>query len=563
MENQAGEQPLLEIRNLVIQFPSTGHQEPAVNNLSFSVEKTKLTAIVGESGSGKSLTALSILSLLPPNAGTGGEIIFHDAGKTYRLMPAPRQHDQHIRGNRISMIFQEPMTSLNPIMRCGKQVVEVFEQHKNVRGISARKKTIQLFEDVELPDPEKIFDRYPHELSGGQRQRVMMAMAMASEPALLIADEPTTALDVRVQKEIIKLLKRLQEQKGMGVLFITHDLGLVADIADEVLVMYRGKIVEKGPAKTVLFNPQNNYTRALLACRPAANPPLTYLPETGEEENITQRKSISPFLYGNTENQHPLLKISNLQVYIKDKTTGRKKRILGPVNMEIFNGETVGLVGESGCGKTTLGKTIVGLQQPEKGSVWFEGEDLCKLTFSNKRKFAEKIQMVFQDPYGSLDPRIPIGDAIMEPLKVHQIGGHDAERKEMAINMLKKVKLPAESFYRYPHQFSGGQRQRICIARALVLQPRLLIFDESVSALDVSVQAGILNLICELKEQLHFSVLFISHDLSVIRHLSNRILVMQDGLLVEEGPANEVFNHPRHAYTRKLIDAIPGKTLPV
>lgn len=563
MKYQDDQQPLLEIKNLVIQFLPLNHQAPAVNNFSLTIGKKKFCAIVGESGSGKSVTALSVLSLLPSNTRTQGDIIFWDAGKFQNLISLSANNMLQIRGNRISMIFQEPMTSLNPIMRCGNQVMEVFLQHCRISHTDARKKTVKLFEEVELPQPEKIFSRYPHELSGGQRQRVMIAMAIASEPALLIADEPTTALDVRVQMGIVKLLKQLQETKGMSVLFITHDLGLVADIADEVVVMQKGKVVEAGPAKEVLYHPQDVYTKTLLSCRPAVNLPHTLLPEADREYNFEINKF---FVQKSAIEQGvslPLLRVKNLEVEVPDRSIHQNKKILGPISFEIWKGETVGLVGESGCGKTTLGRTIAGLQQPSQGSVWLEEQEILKLTGSAKRKLATQIQMVFQDPYGSLDPRITIGNAIMEPLKVHKIGKNNAERKEIAILILKKVKLPSESFYRYPHQFSGGQRQRICIARALVLQPELLIFDESVSALDVSVQAGILNLISELKEQLHFSILFISHDLSVIYHISNRIMVMQNGVIEEEGTANEVFNNPRQPYTRKLIEAIPGRSLGV
>lgn len=556
METQADQQPLLEIRDLVIQF---AQQPPVVDRLNLQINKNQFLAIVGESGSGKSLTALSILSLLPENVHPAGEMVFHDAGRRIDLMRPSREELRNIRGNRISMIFQEPMTSLNPIMKCGLQVMEVLIQHKKTNTDSAEQETFRLFYEVELPDPERIFRSYPHELSGGQRQRVMIAMAIAAKPALLIADEPTTALDVRIQAGVVALLKRFQQQYAMSVLFITHDLGLVADIANKVVVLRGGKNVETGTTKEILFHPVNPYTKALLACRPAANPPQTELPEM--DKPIL---SSSPIPYpepSTTATPTALLQVTDLVVEVKDRKSGAAKSILGPVNFQIQEGETIGLVGESGCGKTTLGKTIVGLQTSNSGNIIFEGADIQKLTVKDRREITAKIQMVFQDPFGSLDPRVPIGKAIMEPLSVHHIGHHEAERRELAIQMLKKVKLSPEHFSRYPHEFSGGQRQRICIARALILQPRLLIFDESVSALDVSVQAGILNLIAELKGELGFSTLFISHDLSVIHHISNRILVMQKGLIVETGPASQVFLHPQQPYTRQLIAAIPGKKL--
>ncbi|MCW5917210.1 MAG: ABC transporter ATP-binding protein, partial [Ferruginibacter sp.] len=397
------------------------------------------------------------------------------------------------------------------------------------------------------------------ELSGGQRQRVMIAMAIATNPVLLIADEPTTALDVRVQAGIVELIKRLQQKQGMSVLFITHDLGLLADMADEVMVMRKGEIVETGPAQRVLLNPMATYTKALLSCRPAANPPQTRLPEMDAGKNQEFHTSYPPAKQDT--NSTPLLEVHNLEVEVKDSHTHLKKRILGPVSFEIQEGETLGLVGESGCGKTTLGKAIIGLLPKSGGNILFRGQNPDELTATNRRNLTAKIQMVFQDPFGSLDPRITIGKALLEPLVVHHIGGTEARRKEMVQDMLRKVKLSSDHFNRYPHEFSGGQRQRICIARALVLQPRLLIFDESVSALDVSVQASILNLIAELRGQLGFSALFISHDLSVIHHICNRIMVMQNGLVTETGTASEVFAHPRKPYTQKLIAAIPGKSL--
>lgn len=556
MHNQEDQQILLEIQNLEIYFQEESISEPAVKDLSLNIRARSFTAIVGESGSGKSVTALSILRLLPSHTTIKGSILFYDKNASVDLMNRTETEISSIRGNRISMIFQEPMTSLNPVMRCGEQVSEVFKIHKGFDKKSAKEKTISIFREVELPDPENIIHRFPHELSGGQRQRVMIAIALASNPALLIADEPTTALDVRVQFSIIRLLKKLQRSHGMSVLFITHDLGLVADIADQVAVMRKGEIIEQGTVTEVLKTPAEAYTKNLLNCRPSAHPPKTRLPEfeNPEDEN-------KPNGFTSVVSNEIILEIKDLVVDIKAHKTGNQKRILDRISFDLFKGEIIGLVGESGCGKTTLGKSIVGLQPITEGSICFEEQQIFPIAAKNRRYLAQKIQMVFQDPFGSLDPRVRIGDAIMEPLLVHDLGKGKSVRKEMAEEMLRRVRLSPNFFNRYPHEFSGGQRQRICIARALVMKPSLLIFDESVSALDVSVQASILNLIADLKQELGFSAIFISHDLSVIHHLSDRIMVMEKGKIIEQGPASEIFYHPKQVYTQKLIEAIPGKSI--
>lgn len=556
MQNQEDQQILLEIQNLEINFQEEINSEPAVNNLSLNIGKKSFTAIVGESGSGKSVTALSILRLLPSHTNMKGGILFNDKNASANLIGCTENEIRAIRGNRISMIFQEPMTSLNPVMRCGEQVAEVFITHQGLDKKTAREKTISIFREVELPEPEHIIHRYPHELSGGQRQRVMIAMALASYPALLIADEPTTALDVRVQHSIMLLLKKLQQSHGMSVLFITHDLGLVADIADYVVVMRKGKIIEQGPAARILKTPAEAYTKNLLECRPSAHAPKTRLPEFENSGNELKQQNFSSGI-----SNQLILEVKDLVIEIKEHRTGKQKRILNEVNLKLYKGELIGLVGESGCGKTTLGKSIVGLQSIKAGVILFEDQQIRPSTRKNNRSLAQKIQMVFQDPFGSLDPRVSVGEAIMEPLLVHQMGKGKLERKQIAEEMMQRVKLSPEFFHRYPHEFSGGQRQRICMARALAMQPSLLIFDESVSALDVSVQASILNLIADLKQELGFSAIFISHDLSVIHHVSDRIVVMEKGKIIEEGVASEIFYHPQQAYTQKLIEAIPGKSI--
>jgi peptide/nickel transport system ATP-binding protein len=577
-EGEAGEAeealPLLTVSNLSISFLQDTVLTPAVKNISFNLHRGKLTAIVGESGSGKSVTSLALLKLLPGQALVEGQILFNLPGKKpVDLIPISGPDIQAIRGNDIAMIFQEPMTSLNPVFTCGYQVMESLMQHKKISKKEARQKTVELFERVELPNPVAMLKRYPHQISGGQKQRVMIAMAMSCDPSLLIADEPTTALDVRVQKNILQLLKKLQEQQQMAVLFITHDLGLVNAFADEVIVMQQGVIVEQGTASQVLQDPQHPYTKALMACRPSRGSKGKKLSVVSDF--IDQGKSPSTIEIQNdqppaknAEQNNNILSIQNLKVYfpaeknIFGKPTSYFKAVDG-VSFDVKENETLGLVGESGCGKTTLGRAILQLVKPTSGKILLHGKDITALSPASLRAARKDLQIVFQDPYGSLNPRITVGEAIMEPLRVHQLHAGNAERKNRVIQLLEQVNLSPDFFNRYPHQFSGGQRQRICIARALALQPSFLIFDESVSALDVSVQAQVLNLINDLKREFNFTSIFISHDLSVVHYISDRILVMNKGKIVESGTADEIMNHPKEEYTRQLIEAIPTPSAPL
>ena len=566
--------PLLSIKNLSIQFKNEAELNTAVSNNSFDVAPGELVAIVGESGSGKSVTALSILQLLPKQAVVTGEILFNEDEQVDLLKLADKKITE-IRGNKIAMIFQEPMTSLNPVFTCGYQVMEAIQLHQKVSKETARQKAIELFEKVKLPGPESLINRYPHELSGGQKQRVMIAMAMSCNPALLIADEPTTALDVTVQKTILELIKSLQQQNNMGVIFITHDLGVVADIADKILVMYKCEIVEQGKASDILLSPQHPYTKALLACRPAGKTKGKRLPVVSDFIEETQASSFKPQEADHDFNSLPdlvnkpqttILEVQNLQVHfpLKKNLFGKATQFfkaVDDVSFTVQQGDIVGLVGESGCGKTTLGRSILQLIKPTSGKILLEGKDLTQTNPEVLRKMRKDLQIVFQDPYASLNPRITIGNAILEPLKVHTVLSSNNQRKDKVMELLEKVNLDTNHFNRYPHQFSGGQRQRICIARALALNPSFLIFDESVSALDVSVQAQVLNLLSDLKKEFGFTAIFISHDLSVVHYICNRILVMYKGKIVEEGTADQVYHHPENEYTQKLVNAIPGKNL--
>jgi len=567
--------PLLSIKNLSIQFNNDGKLSTAVAGNSFTVEPGELVAIVGESGSGKSVTALSILQLLPKLAVVSGEMLFHQ-DTPVDLLKLSEKNITSIRGNDIAMIFQEPMTSLNPVFTCGYQVMEAIQLHQQVSKEKSKLKAIELFEKVKLPDPVNLLKRYPHELSGGQKQRVMIAMAMSCNPALLIADEPTTALDVTVQKTILELIKSLQQQNNMGVIFITHDLGVVADIADKILVMYKGEIVEQGIAGDILHNPQHPYTKALLACRPAGQSKgkrlqvvSDFLEMQSEIKPQTTNKLQSPEgkqQTANHEAQTNILEVKNLIVSFPAKKNFFGKptqfiKAVDDVSFTVNEGDIVGLVGESGCGKTTLGRSILQLIKPSSGKILLQGKDMTEIDAGLLRNMRKDLQIVFQDPYGSLNPRITIGDAILEPLKVHSVLSNSKQRKEKVMELLQKVSLDTNHFNRYPHQFSGGQRQRICIARALALNPSFLIFDESVSALDVSVQAQVLNLLNDLKKEFGFTAIFISHDLSVVHYICNRILVMHKGKIVEEGDADQVYHRPENEYTKNLVNAIPGKSI--
>lgn len=563
--------PLLSINNLSIRFTNDGILSTAVANNSFTVAPGELVAIVGESGSGKSVTALSILQLLPQTATVTGQILFN-LKEPVDLLQLSAKKITGIRGNEIAMIFQEPMTSLNPVFTCGYQVMEVIQLHQQVNKETARQKTIELFKQVQLPDPESILTRYPHEISGGQKQRVMIAMAMSCNPALLIADEPTTALDVTVQKTILELIKSLQQQNNMGVIFITHDLGVVADIADKIIVMYKGEIAEQGDTKSILLSPQHPYTKALLACRPAGKPKGKRLPVVSDfinkaEAGIENQISSIQYSVSSIEKKElPILEVKNLTVSfpVKKNLFGKPIQFFNAVDdvsFTVTKGDIVGLVGESGCGKTTLGRSILQLIKPSAGKIILEGKDLREVKPTTLRNMRKDLQIVFQDPFGSLNPRITVGEAILEPLKVHAVLSNNKQRKEKVMELLEKVSLETSHYNRYPHQFSGGQRQRICIARALALNPSFLIFDESVSALDVSVQAQVLNLLNDLKTEFGFTAIFISHDLSVVHYICNRIIVMNKGAIAEEGSADEVYFNPKNEYTKKLVEAIPGKSL--
>jgi peptide/nickel transport system ATP-binding protein len=573
--------PLLQIKNLSVDFKTEYGNTSAIKNISLEINKGEIVAIVGESGSGKTVTSLSILQLLqsPPAKYASGEILFSkDQNKQIDLLKLSEPEMRDIRGNEIAMIFQEPMTSLNPVQTCGSQVMEAIQSHEKKNKNSTRKKTIELFEQVQLPDPVNILNRYPHQLSGGQKQRVMIAMAMSCNPSLLIADEPTTALDVTVQKTILQLIKNLQQQHEMGVIYITHDLSLVAEIADKVIVMYKGSVVEAGSTKDIFLNAQHPYTKALLACRPVLHSKGKRLPVvsdflhdetkasnklsvTSNEENI-QITSDIVHRTSDIQSSTPILKVQNLKVYFPVRKNFFGKPLLefkavDDVSFEILKGETVGLVGESGCGKTTLGRALIRLIEPTGGNILFDGKDIAHIEKKEMRRMRKDIQIIFQDPYGSLNPRITIGSAIQEPMKIHGLLQNNKQRKDKVMELLEKVNLKPEHFNRYPHEFSGGQRQRICIARALGLNPDFLICDESVSALDVSVQAQVLNLLNDLKKEFGFTSIFISHDLSVVRYISDRIMVMNKGRIEESGTADEVYFHPKKDYTKKLIASIP------
>lgn len=583
--------PLLTIRNLKVSFSRDGQWSEAVHGIDLDVFAGRTLGLVGESGSGKSVSSLAVMRLLNEKASHIQADSIQIEGE--EIKDYSERQMAEVRGKRISMIFQEPMTSLNPVYKCGFQVAEMILQHEEVSKAAAKERVINLFKQVMLPRPEAIYDSYPHELSGGQKQRVMIAMAIACNPKLLIADEPTTALDVTVQLEILKLLRKLQTETGMGMIFITHDLGVVAEIADDVAVMHNGEILERGSVKEILNHPQHPYTQGLLACRPPMDVRLKRLPvvkefldgewKGGKEQILhdlqiteNERKAHLEQLYS----QKPLLQVEGLKTWYPLRK-GVFSRVYGyvkavdEVSLEVYEGETLGLVGESGCGKTTLGRSILRLAEPTGGKVWFDGIEVTALKGQALRDFRKQAQIVFQDPYSSLNPRITIGEAIAEPMRVHHIHCRglrpavqeedklrdaicDKDLRDAVCDLLEQVGLQADHYNRYPHEFSGGQRQRICIARALAVNPRLVICDESVSALDVSVQAQVLNLLNRLKAERHLTYIFISHDLSVVRFMSDRVLVMYNGKPVEMNDADELFENPQNDYTKKLIAALPG-----
>ena len=563
---------LLQIKNLKISFLRDGEWNESVHGVSFEVPRGKTLGIVGESGSGKSVSNLAVMRLLNEKQSriTADEITLD--GKDILHLSENEMHD--IRGKRIAMIFQEPMTSLNPVFQCGFQVTEAILAHENVTEEEAKSRVISLFKKVMLPRPEAIYKSYPHELSGGQKQRVMIAMALACNPELLIADEPTTALDVTVQKEILKLLKDLQRGDGLSMIFISHDLGVVSEVSDYIAVMHNGNIVEYGEAQEILNNPKDPYTKGLLACRPPMDYRLKRLPIVKEFLDGTWKEDADfkqQLIVTQEErdahlkeiySQEPILKVEHLKTWFPLKK-GLFNRVydhvkaVDDVSFEVYPGETLGLVGESGCGKTTLGRSILRLVEPSEGKIIFEGKDVMSLSGNDLREYRKHAQIVFQDPYSSLNPKMRIGDAIAEPMLVHGLEPDAKKRRDKVCELLTEVGLQPEHYQRYPHEFSGGQRQRICIARALAVHPKLIICDESVSALDVSVQAQVLNLLNRLKKDFGFTYVFISHDLSVVRFMSDRILVMYNGHPVELGDADEIFNNPQNEYTKKLINAIP------
>jgi len=571
--------PLLQINHLCIDFVTASSKTSALKDVCLTVNRGEIVAIVGESGSGKSITALSILQLLPspPAKYTHGEILVATEDVEIESVSGKPQQLQSIRGKAVAMIFQEPMSSLNPVMTCGNQIMEAILLHNNITTAAAKAKTIALFEQVQLPDPSAMFNRYPHQLSGGQKQRVMIAMAMSCEPSLLICDEPTTALDVTVQKNILQLIKQLQQQNNMGVIFITHDLGLVAEIADRVIVMYKGQIVETNTTANLFAAATHPYTKALLACRPILHQKGERLPVVSDfmqiDEGVNQEiKEEVSNASTNIETAAStiatsLLAVNGLQVYYPAKKNFLGKvltynKAVDDVSFDVFAGETLGLVGESGCGKTTLGRAVLKLIEPTAGSIVYKGQALTTLPNHELNKLRKDMQLIFQDPFSSLNPRLTVGEAIAEPLLVHALFDNKKQRKEYVVHLLEKVNLKAEHFNRYPHEFSGGQRQRIVIARALALKPSFVICDESVSALDVSVQAQVLNLLNDLKKEFGFTAIFISHDLSVIKYISDRIMVMNKGRIEEIGDAVTVYQHPQSDYTKRLIDSIPKGFIP-
>jgi peptide/nickel transport system ATP-binding protein len=564
--------PLLSVRDLIVEFQTGEGIVRAVNNVSFDIPHGKTIGIVGESGSGKSVTSLAVMGLLQKPAAVvpQGEILFNGLD----LLKCNETKMRELRGNQVSMIFQEPMTSLNPVFKVGEQIAEALRIHKNLSSKEAWEKAIHLMNQVGIPNPAVSAHKFPHEMSGGQKQRVMIAMAISCEPKLLIADEPTTALDVTIQKQVLELLHKLQQEYRMSMMFITHDLGVIGDIADDVVVMYRSNVVEKNNAKHIFTTANHPYTKGLLACRPklGANPRrlLTvsdFMTEEGKEKVVpVERVQIFDKETVPDKNDHVLLEVSNLvtQFPIKGGFFGGTVdhfKAVNDVSFKIKKGKTLGLVGESGCGKTTLGRSILRLVEPSAGKIIYDGKDITHVKHEELRLLRKKMQIIFQDPYSSLNPRMTIADILIEPLNIHNEGGTKVQRYDMAKALIEKVGLKANQMNRYPHEFSGGQRQRICIARALMLRPEFVICDESVSALDVSIQAQVLNLLLDLQEEFGLTYVFISHDLSVVNFIADEVGVMYAGKIIEMDKASSIYKNAKEEYTRTLLSAIPkGET---
>jgi peptide/nickel transport system ATP-binding protein len=564
--------PLLSVKDLVVEFQTGDGIVRAVNNVSFDIPLGKTIGIVGESGSGKSVTSLAVMGLLQKPAAVvpQGQILFNGVD----LLKCSESKMRELRGNQISVIFQEPMTSLNPVFKVGEQIAEALRIHKNLSKKEAWEKAVHLMNQVGIPSPAISAHKFPHEMSGGQKQRVMIAMAISCEPKLLIADEPTTALDVTIQKQVLELLFKLQQEYHMSMMFITHDLGVIGDIADDVVVMYRSNVVEKNNAQNIFKSAIHPYTKGLLACRPklGANPRrlLTvsdFMTEEGKEKVIpVDRVQVFDKETVADKTDHVLLEVKNLvtQFPIKGGLFGGTVdhfKAVNDVSFKIKKGKTFGLVGESGCGKTTLGRSILRLVEPSAGSIIYDGKDITHLKHEELRQLRKKMQIIFQDPYSSLNPRMTISDILMEPLVIHNEGGTKAQRFDMARALIEKVGLNSNQMNRYPHEFSGGQRQRICIARALMLRPEFVVCDESVSALDVSIQAQVLNLLLDLQEEFGLTYIFISHDLSVVNFIADEVGVMYAGRIIEMDKASSIYKNAKQDYTRALLSAIPkGET---
>ncbi len=558
---------IVQVKNLCVEFRTDEGIVQAVKGATYDIPRGKTVGLVGESGSGKSVSSLAMMGLIPQPPGhiPEGEILFE--GKD--LLKFSESEMRGIRGNDISMIFQEPMTSLNPVFTVGDQIGETLRLHQNLNKKEADEKTLDLLDKVGIPNPSQRIKSYPHEMSGGQRQRVMIAMAIACEPKLLIADEPTTALDVTIQKQILELLADLQEQYNMSMLFITHDLALIGDIADDVIVMYRGDIVERGTSAHIFKKADHPYTKGLMACRPPLEGIPQRLPmvsdfmdEDGKEKVFDDSNVKDRIIRPLESSNQPLVEVKDVKKHfpIRGGLFGTVKdhvKAVDGVSVNVYKGRTLGLVGESGCGKTTLGRTILRLIEPTDGQIIYDGKDITNIDKSEMREMRKRMQIIFQDPYASLNPRMTVGSSIMEPMVIHNLGSTKGERLEMAADLMKRVGLEPSHLNRYPHEFSGGQRQRICIARSLAVKPEFIICDESVSALDVSVQAQVLNLLLDLQDEFNLTYVFISHDLAVVKFISDELAVMNGGKIVELADSRSIYENPQEDYTKKLLDAIP------